>query len=116
MLYAFYQTAADWMLPMRTWAAIGAATTAVIALIVVSRTLHLRHTRLDHRIDYWGAAALSVALVPLLIVAEAIEKDSPNVRIDTLAYQYTRKPPRTIRPRANVIIRLCSIECCFRHE
>ena len=48
-------------------------------------------------------------------VAEAIEADHPNVRIDTLAYQYTRKPPRTIRPRANVIIRLCSIECCFAH-
>ncbi|MFC7597987.1 MDR family MFS transporter [Terrabacter sp. GCM10028922] len=43
---------------------------AVAALIVVTRTLHLRHTRLDHRIDYWGAASLSVALVPLLIVAE----------------------------------------------
>jgi hypothetical protein len=48
-------------------------------------------------------------------IAEAIEKDHPRVRIDTLAYQYTRKPPRTIRPRANVIIRLCSIECCFAH-
>ncbi len=43
---------------------------AIAALIVVQRTLHLKHTRLDHRIDYWGAAALSVALVPLLIVAE----------------------------------------------
>ena len=43
---------------------------AVAALVVVTRTLHLRHTRLDHRIDYWGAASLSVALVPLLIVAE----------------------------------------------
>jgi hypothetical protein len=48
-------------------------------------------------------------------IAEAIEKDHPNVRIDTLAYQYTRKPPKTIRPRHNVIIRLCSIECCFAH-
>jgi EmrB/QacA subfamily drug resistance transporter len=43
---------------------------AIAALIVVSRTLHLKHTRLDHRIDYWGAATLSIALVPLLIVAE----------------------------------------------
>ena len=43
---------------------------AVVALIVVTRTLHLRHTRLDHRIDYWGAIALSVGIVPLLIVAE----------------------------------------------
>ena len=29
---------------------------AIAALIVVTRTLHLKHTRLDHRIDYWGAA------------------------------------------------------------
>ncbi len=48
-------------------------------------------------------------------VAEAIEKDHPSVLIDTLAYQYTRKPPKTIRPRHNVIVRLCSIECCFSH-
>jgi hypothetical protein len=48
-------------------------------------------------------------------VAEAIEKEHPNVRIDTLAYQYTRKPPKTLRPRKNVIVRLCSIECCFAH-
>ncbi len=42
----------------------------IAALVVVSRTLQLKHTRLDHRIDWWGAAALSVGLVPLLIVAE----------------------------------------------
>jgi hypothetical protein len=48
-------------------------------------------------------------------VAADIEQDYPKVRIDTLAYQYTRKPPRTVRPRQNVIIRLCSIECCFAH-
>ncbi|HWW00553.1 MAG TPA: DUF4838 domain-containing protein [Candidatus Acidoferrum sp.] len=48
-------------------------------------------------------------------IAQDIEKDYPNLRIDTLAYQYTRKPPRAIRPRSNVIIRLCSIECCFAH-
>jgi hypothetical protein len=49
-------------------------------------------------------------------VAEAIEDEAPHVAIDTLAYQYTRKPPRTIRPRPNVIVRLCSIECCFAHS
>jgi hypothetical protein len=48
-------------------------------------------------------------------VAEDIERDYPKVRIDTLAYQYTRKPPKTLRPRHNVIVRLCSIECCFAH-
>jgi hypothetical protein len=48
-------------------------------------------------------------------IAGDIEHDFPNIRIDTLAYQYTRKPPKTLRPRANVIVRLCSIECCFAH-
>ena len=43
---------------------------ALIALFVVARTLQLTHTRLNHRIDYWGAVALAVGLVPLLIVAE----------------------------------------------
>lgn len=48
-------------------------------------------------------------------IAADIEQDFPRVRIDTLAYQYTRQPPKTIRPRPNVIVRLCSIECCFAH-
>lgn len=47
-------------------------------------------------------------------VAAQIEPEFPQVAVDTLAYQYTRKPPRTIRPRPNVIVRLCSIECDFR--
>jgi EmrB/QacA subfamily drug resistance transporter len=42
----------------------------IAALVVVSRTLHLHHTRLDHRIDWWGAVTLSFGLVPLLLVAE----------------------------------------------
>ena len=42
----------------------------IAAFAVVTRTLHLRHTRLDHRIDWMGAAALALALVPLLLVAE----------------------------------------------
>ncbi|MGC8744792.1 MAG: DUF4838 domain-containing protein [Verrucomicrobiia bacterium] len=47
-------------------------------------------------------------------IAEKLEPEFPNVAIDTLAYQYTRKPPKTLKPRENVIIRLCSIECNFR--
>ncbi|MDF1605228.1 MDR family MFS transporter [Nocardioides sp. YIM 152315] len=43
----------------------------VAALAVVYRTLHVHHTpRPGIRIDWWGAAALAVGLVPLLIVAE----------------------------------------------
>ncbi|MBN2507268.1 MAG: DUF4838 domain-containing protein [Verrucomicrobia bacterium] len=46
-------------------------------------------------------------------VAEAVEKEFPDVWIETLAYQYTRKPPQTVRPRRNVVPRLCTIECDF---
>ena len=46
-------------------------------------------------------------------VAEAVEKEFPNVRIDTFAYQFTRKAPAKTRPRPNVVVRLCDIECDF---
>lgn len=46
-------------------------------------------------------------------VAEEIEKEFPNVYVETLAYTYTRKPPKHVRPRHNVVVRLCTIECSF---
>ena len=49
-------------------------------------------------------------------VAEAVEKEFPQAAVETLAYQWTRKPCKTLRPRKNVIIRLCTIECCFAHS
>ncbi len=48
-------------------------------------------------------------------VAKMAAREFPDKLVDTLAYQYTRKPPKTMRPEPNVIIRLCSIECCFAH-
>lgn len=46
-------------------------------------------------------------------VAASVEREFPDVLVETLAYQYTRKPPKTLRPRQNVVPRLCSIECDF---
>jgi hypothetical protein len=37
------------------------------------------------------------------------------VIFDTLAYNYSRPAPKITRPRHNVCVRLCSIECCFAH-
>lgn len=48
-------------------------------------------------------------------IANDIKDDFPNVYVDTLAYRYTRKPPKNLKPADNVMIRLCSIECCFAH-
>jgi len=46
-------------------------------------------------------------------VAEKLEKEFPQVAFDTLAYQWSRKPPLDMHPRKSVIVRLCSIECNF---
>ncbi|MBX7166944.1 MAG: DUF4838 domain-containing protein [Pirellulales bacterium] len=48
-------------------------------------------------------------------VADAVRDEFPDKVVDTLAYQFTRKPPRLAVPRDNMIVRLCSIECCFSH-
>lgn len=48
-------------------------------------------------------------------VAADIEKEFPGFLVETLAYQYSQKPPRTIRARDNVVVRLCSIEANFAH-
>ena len=42
----------------------------IVAFFVVFRVLNLPHTRREHRIDWPGALALAVTLVPILIVAE----------------------------------------------
>ncbi len=40
------------------------------AMAMVLRFLHIPHTRRSVRIDWWGAATVVIALVPLLLVAE----------------------------------------------
>ncbi|SFW55970.1 MFS transporter [Amycolatopsis australiensis] len=46
----------------------------VLALFVVARVLNVPHERHEHKIDWWGALALVVAVVPFLIVAEQGQK------------------------------------------
>ena len=49
-------------------------------------------------------------------IARAVkEKGYDNVEFDTLAYMHTRKAPSAVVPEDNVIVRLCTFECCFSH-
>ncbi len=48
-------------------------------------------------------------------VAEAVEKEFPDVLVRTFAYVYSRKPPKITKARHNVLIRYCTIEACSRH-
>ena len=63
------------------------------------------------------AATGGVPAGPLLAfvnrIAEAVGHEFPRVTVETFAYQYTRRAPRGIRPRQNVLVRLCDIECPF---
>ena len=46
-------------------------------------------------------------------IAEAVEKEFPDALIETLAYDYTRKPPRKTRLRHNVVPCVSTIGCDF---
>ena len=45
--------------------------------------------------------------------AAEINREFPDFLVETLAYVYSRKPPKITRPSKNVLVRLCSIECDF---
>ena len=49
------------------------------------------------------------------VSGKRVTTDHPDIMVGTLSYLYSRKPPRTIKPRPNVQIQLCSIECCQIH-
>ena len=56
------------------------------------------------------------SLMPFVnAVADEVAKEYPNVLVGTLAYGWSRKPPRTIKPRPNVQIQLCCAGCCQLH-
>ena len=63
--------------------------------------------------QYGGHSGLIVWFVNQ--VADALKDEFPDKYIGTFAYRYSRKPPVGIVPRDNVVIRLCSIECCYAH-
>ena len=66
-------------------------------------------------IDREEGSAAGTLLRFVNAIAQALEPEYPQVVFDTLAYQYTRPVPKITRPRHNVCVRLCSIECCFAH-
>ena len=49
-------------------------------------------------------------------VAKELKKDFPDKFIGTLAYQYSQKPPKSIKPEQNVAIRLSLINTCLIHD
>ena len=46
-------------------------------------------------------------------VAADIQKEFPKVSVSTLAYTYSEAPPKITRPRDNVVIWLCTMNCSY---
>lgn len=69
--------------------------------------------KLDQKYDSHAGSILTFVNT----VAKRVKEDGyHNVAIDTFAYRYSRKPPKNIKAEENVIVRLCSTECCFSHS
>lgn len=49
-------------------------------------------------------------------IADTVARVYPSVKIQTFAYHYTEEPPKTMRPRDNVTIRLCHYDYCSAHH
>ena len=48
-------------------------------------------------------------------VCEAIAEDHPDVKVLTLAYDYSVKPPKVTKPHKNVMVYYCTIGSCISH-
>ncbi len=48
-------------------------------------------------------------------IADVVAEKHPEVRLQTLAYVYSEVPPKTIKPRPNVTIRMCHYAYCSAH-
>ena len=66
-------------------------------------------------IDQQEGTPMGSLLTFVNAVADRVAREHPHIMVGTLSYLYSRKPPRTIKPRPNVQIQLCSIECCQIH-
>ena len=48
-------------------------------------------------------------------IAEHVQEDYPDVLVETLAYSWTREPPRNLRLNSNMLIRYAALSQCRRH-
>lgn len=91
-------------------------------LTAVPNATHLGVSHNDHASNYCRCKAcaavdaeegshMGTELRFVNAIADDVKTYRPDVIVQTLAYQYSRKLPKITRPRDNVMITLCSIEC-----
>ena len=85
--------------------------------IAISQNDNTMYCRCDRcrAIDDREESHMGALLTLVNETADAVAKDRPGVFVGTLAYQFSRTPPRSLKPHPNVAIQLCSIEACQIH-
>ncbi|NQU47320.1 MAG: DUF4838 domain-containing protein [Planctomycetes bacterium] len=85
----------------------------------LAENLGVRYISFSQEDNYDACACTSCAAIDareesqmgsLLTFVNALAERFPKQIISTLAYQYSRKPPKNLQPRKNVSIMLCTIE------
>ncbi len=66
-------------------------------------------------VDEREGSSMGSLLSAVNTVAAAVAQTHPDVMVGTLAYKFSRRPPRTVRPRPNVQIQLCTFELSVFH-
>ncbi|MFA6242998.1 MAG: DUF4838 domain-containing protein, partial [Candidatus Hydrogenedentales bacterium] len=66
-------------------------------------------------IDEREGAHMGAHLALVNAVAKRVAEKHPEVKVGTLAYWYTRRPPRFLKPEPNVQIQFCAFEKCPFH-
>ncbi|MFH1477727.1 MAG: DUF4838 domain-containing protein [Verrucomicrobiota bacterium] len=103
----------EWIVKMKdyirtSYAAADAAGTPRPIMFSISQNDWAGSCECDNCKSVWekeGHAGLELTFVNA--VAEEVGKEFPDVLIDTLAYSFYLTPPKTIKPRDNVCVRVC---------
>lgn len=85
--------------------------------IAISQNDNTKYCRCDRcrEIDERKESHMGALLTLVNEVGEVVRREHSGIFVGTLAYQFSRTPPRFLRPGPNVAIQLCSIEACQIH-
>jgi len=85
--------------------------------ISISQNDNTMYCRCDRcrAIDEREGTTMGALLTLVNEVGQAVARERTGVFVGTLAYQFSRVPPRHLKPGPNVAIQLCSIEACQIH-
>ena len=85
--------------------------------IAISQNDNTKYCRCDRckAIDDREESHMGALLTLVNEAADTVARERPGVFVGTLAYQFSRTPPKSLKPRPNVAIQLCSIEACQIH-